>query len=335
MDKNDRGFCVYVHCRAVDDSIFYVGQGRPKRAMKLVQGGRSEQYAEIISKEDCYAKIIKDGLTKVEAEDLEEQMIAELFAKGIKLANKMTVASRASHLRREDFPFLAYCENTLGNLVWSEDRYAGLLNGRYLKTKAGSRASSLNKTTGYCSFRNTMAHRIVYTLVHGECPSDKQINHINGIKHDNRIENLELVTVSENAKHAVQTGLRKVLRGEKSSSSILKDDEVVMMYWYMRQNLSNEEIANIYDIEWKHVSLIRNGKRWKHLFEDHGYDIPQSSKVLTVTNEQISEALLLIEAGLTNKDISIATDIEVSTVSRIRNRKAFISKLDRLKPNLI
>lgn len=53
-----------------------------------------------------------------------------------------------------------------------------------------------------------MAHRMVWESVHGPIPPGKEINHINGIKSDNRIANLEAVTPSENTKHAYRIGLK-------------------------------------------------------------------------------------------------------------------------------
>jgi len=58
--------------------------------------------------------------------------------------------------------------------------------------------------------RNKMcrrAHRMIWESVNGPIPEGFQINHINGIKDDNRIENLEMVTPRQNMLHAYRTGL--------------------------------------------------------------------------------------------------------------------------------
>lgn len=57
------------------------------------------------------------------------------------------------------------------------------------------------------SYKRYRVHRLVLLTFVGD--SKLQVNHINGIKSDNRLCNLEYVTQSENMKHAYRLGLEK------------------------------------------------------------------------------------------------------------------------------
>ena len=101
-----------------------------------------------------------------------------------------------------------------------------LVNGyeNYLISKSGLvysiKAKKLLKSTidkkGYCKVAlyneqgklSISLHRLV-ALNYIENPDNKpQINHINGIKSDNKVTNLEWVTNKENTLHAIKNGLR-------------------------------------------------------------------------------------------------------------------------------
>lgn len=76
--------------------------------------------------------------------------------------------------------------------VWRAHKRAEITYGKYLRV----RASVDNK------LRNTLAHRLVWRHFSGRSiPTGFQINHINGDGCDNRPQNLELVTPSENGRH--------------------------------------------------------------------------------------------------------------------------------------
>ena len=65
----------------------------------------------------------------------------------------------------------------------------------------GSKAGTLHKKTGYVRIkilgRSYRAHRLAWLIMYGSFPPD-HIDHINGVKHDNRIINLRAVTHAEN-----------------------------------------------------------------------------------------------------------------------------------------
>lgn len=74
------------------------------------------------------------------------------------------------------------------------------------KVRSGYVLVTLTNRTGK---KRWLIHRLV-ALAFLQNPEGKpQVNHLNGIKTDNRIDNLEWATVSENMKHAFATGLKQ------------------------------------------------------------------------------------------------------------------------------
>ncbi|WP_413936352.1 NUMOD4 motif-containing HNH endonuclease [Nitrospira sp. BLG_1] len=69
-------------------------------------------------------------------------------------------------------------------------------------------------------------HHLVMEAFVGPRPDGLTVNHINGVKHDNRIENLEYVSYSDNTLHAFRTGLRAPTSGERSGTAKLTKEQV-------------------------------------------------------------------------------------------------------------
>lgn len=96
----------------------------------------------------------------------------------------------------------------------------------YWKKSLCSKRNDIGKeagcyTRGYILVRikNTLyrAHRIIWLMHYGKIDTQKHIDHINGIGSDNRLENLRLVTRSENLRNAAlpsnnKTGVRGVYK---------------------------------------------------------------------------------------------------------------------------
>ena len=95
----------------------------------------------------------------------------------------------------------------------------------------------------------------------------KEVNHINGIKTDNRPINLEWCTRSENCKHSFDTGLQKAKRGTLNGMAKLTWEQVD----YIREQKriggrfwGRERIAKELGLNSKHVQEIANNTNsWK------------------------------------------------------------------------
>ena len=72
----------------------------------------------------------------------------------------------------------------------------------------------------------TFAHRVIWEMHNGEVPDGMEIDHINGVKHDNRIENLRCVDRWINCKNAA---MRKDNKSGQTGVSFSKEKNLWMV----------------------------------------------------------------------------------------------------------
>jgi len=92
-----------------------------------------------------------------------------------------------------------------------------------------------------------------------------EVNHINGIKSDNRSENLEWVSRSENMIHAIKTGLLPVTRGSQRTQSKMNEDTVREIYRLKSQGIQRKIIVEKLGISIHMYKDLMRGKTWKHV----------------------------------------------------------------------
>ena len=104
-------------------------------------------------------------------------------------------------------------------------------------------------------------HRLVSEKYIPNPENKTQINHKDGNKLNNCVDNLEWVTNQENRNHAVQKGLH--LFGEKCAYSKLKEENVI--YIFQNKNMPNKILAETFNVSVSTINDIKKGRTWKQL----------------------------------------------------------------------
>ena len=139
-------------------------------------------------------------------------------------------------------------------------------NGQHRKGKLMSPSRSPN---GYSIITLQKEGRVKYQTVHRTVatvfihnPENKpEINHIDGNKDNNTIENLEWVTTAENKKHALETGLFSS-KGENNPNVKLTESDVRCI---RLSNVAMKELAEIYNVSRGAISKIKTRRSWKNV----------------------------------------------------------------------
>ncbi len=113
--------------------------------------------------------------------------------------------------------------------------------------------------------KNFQVHRLI-AISFIPNPSNKpQVNHINAIRNDNSLQNLEWVTNSENQLHSFRVTGRETMKGMRNGHAKFTDEDIIKI----RQRLKNGErqwiVAKDYNVHQVTISKINIGIRWKHV----------------------------------------------------------------------
>lgn len=139
------------------------------------------------------------------------------------------------------------------------------------KGSGGYHRVSLSTTQGR---KFLMVHRLVMETFAPSANSETlQVNHIDGNKNNNSLNNLEWCTQTENIQHSIKKGLRNNMpKGEQASCVKLSEKQVLEICELLKQKkLSLQQIGERYHVSKHAIFDIKRKKSWKWLTQEYDF----------------------------------------------------------------
>lgn len=111
-------------------------------------------------------------------------------------------------------------------------------------------------------------HGLVAAAFIGPRPDGYEVNHLNGVKTDNRAENLEYATHAQNMRHTIET-LGKRYDGDHCPNAKLTASQVIAIRAAYREgNRTQRDLAREFDVTQGNISRIVTRRVHKHAEAD-------------------------------------------------------------------
>ena len=155
--------------------------------------------------------------------------------------------------------------------MWSKcsEKYEASTDGHIRNAKTGRVLHEFVGEDGYMRTqfdgKTKLVHRVIANTFLDNPDRLPEVNHMNGDKSDNSVENLEWCTRSHNQRHAYENGLRS-MSGTRNPRCRLSEDDVV----FIKQNYISHDkqygaaaLAKRFGVAPQTICAAVHGQNWK------------------------------------------------------------------------
>lgn len=138
------------------------------------------------------------------------------------------------------------------------------------------------------------------------------VNHKNGNKTDNCVDNLEWMTQLDNVRHAWETGLAKPKYGMENPANVYTEEQIHQVCALLELRVDSiVEIARICNVNKTLIRDIKFRGKWKRIADQ--YDIPNVPIGYKTIRKHI---LSLMKEGYTNREIMLMMGLPDTTSAK-------------------
>ncbi len=233
--------------------------------------------------------------------------------------------------------FSGYCVTNCGKLF-------SLKSNRFLSgwvCREGYRIFALTDDHGKVH-QNCKLHRIMATVFIDNPEGKKQVNHKDGNKLNNSVENLEWATPQENTIHAIENGLRKPtflheLNKIPTEDEICHDwkvpvgyktiteDDVHKICQMLSEGYRACDVSRMTGFDRRFIQHLKDNQKPQWLHISTSYDFSKLRKKEMTSPETVIKICELLENGKGVLEISKELEVDRKVVGNIRNRKFYTS----------